>query len=131
MDKLQELIQKVLRSHPEVKLCVVFGSIAAGKASADSDLDIGVAAAQPLSADEYLELIEEFSSETNREIDLVDLTTASGPILKQALSTGIVMQNSDKSLYASLISRMLFNQADMMPYYDRILRERRSRFINE
>jgi predicted nucleotidyltransferase len=131
MDKLQELIQKVLRSHPEVKLCVVFGSIAAGKASADSDLDIGVAAAQPLSADEYLELIEEFSSKTNREIDLVDLTTASGPILKQALSTGIVMQNSDKSLYASLISRMLFNQADMMPYYDRILRERRSRFINE
>lgn len=131
MDKLQELIRKVLHRHPEVKLCIVFGSTAAGKASPDSDLDIGIAAEQPLSAERYLELVEEFSAETNHEIDLVDLMTATGVIAKQAMSRGVVVQNIDKSLYAKLISRMLFNQADMMPYYDRILRERRGRFINE
>jgi predicted nucleotidyltransferase len=131
MDKLRELIRNVLNHHPDVKLCIIFGSIAAGKESADSDLDIAVAAEQPLSADSCLELIEEFSAATNREIDLVDLTTATGPISRQALSTGVVVQNVNKSLYARLISRMLFNQADMMPYYDRILRERRKRFLNE
>jgi uncharacterized protein len=131
MEKIQALIRKVLALHPDIKLCIVFGSIAADKASQVSDLDIAVAAEQSLSAEKYLELMEEFSSAANREVDLVDLTAASGPILKQALSTGLVVQNNDKDLYARLISRMLFNQADMMPYYDRILRERRERFINE
>ncbi len=131
MDKIQDPIRKVLNRHPKVKLCIVFGSVAAGKASSESDLDIAVAAEQPLSADEYLALVEEFSTETNRRIDLVDLAAATIPISKQVLSTGVLVQNHDKDLYARLISRMLFDQADMMPYYDRILRERRRRFINE
>ena len=131
MEKLQVLIRRVLHRYPDIKLCIVFGSTAAGKASFDSDLDIAVAAEQPLSGGKCLELIEELSAATNREIDLVDLMTATGPISKQALSTGVVVQNLNKSLYAGIISRMLFNQADMMPYYERILRERRRRFINE
>jgi predicted nucleotidyltransferase len=131
MDRIQELIRNVLTCHKDIKLCIVFGSIAAGKASTDSDLDIAVAADQPLSVDTHLKLVEEFSAATNREIDLVDLMTATGLISKQALSTGVVVQNHDKDLYARLISRMLFNQADMMPYHDRILQERRRRFLNE
>ncbi len=131
MDKLRESIREVLERHPDIMLCTVFGSVATGKASPGSDLDIAVAAGKPLSSEEYLELIAEFADVSNREIDLVDLMTATGPILKQALSTGAIVQNLDKSLYANLISRMLFNEADMMPYYDRILRERRRRFINE
>ena len=51
-------------------------------------------------------------------------------ILKQALSKGVLVQNLDKALYARLIIRMLYNQADMMPYHYRILRERRERFLN-
>jgi predicted nucleotidyltransferase len=131
MDMLQESIRKALQHRPDIKLCIVFGSLAAGKASIDSDLDIAVAADQPLSSDLYLELLEEFASATNREIDLVDLMTATGPISKQALSTGVVVQNLDKNLYARLISRMLFNEADMMPYYERTLQELRKLFINE
>ena len=131
MDKLRESIRKALERHPDIKLCMVFGSVATGRASAGSDLDIAVAAGKPLSSEKYLELIEEFAAVSNRQIDLVDLMAVMGPILKQALSTGVIVQNLDKSLYANLISRMLFNQADMMPYYDRILRERRRRFINE
>jgi predicted nucleotidyltransferase len=131
MEKLQARIRGVLHRYPDIKLCIVFGSTAAGKASFDSDLDIAVAAEQPLSGGKCLELIEELSAATNRAIDLIDLMTATGPISKQALSTGVVVQNLNKSLYAGIISRMLFNQADMMPYYERILRERRRRFINE
>ena len=126
MEKLRE----VLIRHQEIKLCILFGSIARDKSSSDSDLDIAVAAEQPLSADEYLELSEAFSAATNRKIDLLDLMTASGEILRQALSTGSVVQNLDKNLYARVILRMLFNQTDMMPYYNRTLRERRKRFLN-
>jgi uncharacterized protein len=131
MDSLKELIQGVLIRHPDIKLCIVFGSVAAGKAASGSDIDIAVAAEQPLPGCKYLELVEEFSAALKHEIDLVDLMAATGLISKQALSMGVVMQNLDKNLYARLISRMLFNQADMMPYYDRTLRERRRRFLNE
>lgn len=130
MERLQELLKEVLNRHQDIKLCIAFGSMAAGNASPDSDLDIAVAAEKPLSPDRLLQLSEEFSSETNRETDLVDLMAATGEILKQALSTGIVVQNGDKTLYARLISRMLFNQSDMMPLYYRILQERRRRFLD-
>jgi uncharacterized protein len=130
MEKFRDSLREVLNRFQNIKLCIVFGSVAAGKSSSGSDLDIAVAGERPLSGEEFLELIVAFSEATNREIDLVDLTTATGLILKQALSTGVVVQNLDKNLYARLISRMLFNEADMMPYFHRTLRERRKRFLN-
>ncbi len=130
MDKLRDKLQATLRRHQDIQLCIVFGSTAAGRASSNSDLDIAVAGEQLLNGDRILELVSEFSAATNREIDLVDLMAASGPILKQALTTGKIVMNRDKSLYAKIILRMLFNEADWMPYYHRILRERRERFLN-
>lgn len=130
MDPLHETLRKVLANHPSVRLCTVFGSTAAGKAAKGSDLDLAIAAAEPLTAEERLELLEALSAATGRTVDLIDLMTESGPILKQALSKGVIVQNSDKLLYARLMSRMLFAEADMMPYYHRILRERRERFLH-
>jgi len=130
MDPLYETLRTILGCHPSVRLCVVFGSTASGKATSGSDLDLAVAADEPLTAEKRLELLEAVSAATGRTVDLIDLMTESGPILKQALSKGVIVQNSDKLLYARLISRMLFAEADMMPYYHRILRERRERFLN-
>jgi uncharacterized protein len=131
MEGLSGKLQKVLSRFPEVKLCILFGSMASGKSSRSSDVDIAVAAEEALAVDRRLDLLEALSQATGREVDLVDLTTAWGPILPQVLSRGVVVQNLDRQLYARLISRMLFNQADMMPYYERTLRERRERFLNE
>ena len=130
MEQIKEILRGVLSRFPDIRLCIIFGSAASGKGSPASDLDVAVAATEALSADRRLELIEALSAASTREIDLIDLMAAAGPILGQALSKGVVVQNRDKGLYAGLISRMLFNQADMMPYYDRILRERRKRFLN-
>jgi uncharacterized protein len=130
MEKLKQTLRAVLGHFPDVQLCMVFGSAASAKMSAGSDLDVAVAAAGPLSSEMRLKLIEALSTAANREIDLVDLRAVSGPILRQALSKGTVVQNRDKTLYANLISRMLLDQADVMPYYERTLRERRERFFN-
>jgi uncharacterized protein len=129
-EKLKQTLRAVLGHFPEVQLCMVFGSAASAKMSAKSDLDVAVAAARPLSSEMRLKLIEALSTAVNREIDLVDLRAVSGPIMRQALSKGTVVQNRDKTLYASLISRMLLDQADVMPYYERTLRERRERFFH-
>lgn len=130
MEKLQESLRNTLKHFKDIKLCILFGSVAAGKDSPGSDLDIGVAGEHPLSEDAFLKLMEAFSDTTNRDIDLIDFMAVSGPVLKKALTTGRIILNLDKNLYARLISRMLFDEADMMPYYHRTLRERRRRFLN-
>jgi uncharacterized protein len=129
MARLEEAIRAVLSCFPEVQLCIVFGSAASGTATARSDLDVAISAAGPLAADRRLELIEALSASIDHDIDLVDLMAASGPILRQILSKGVIVQNREKALYARLISRMLLDQADMMPLYDRVLKERRRRFL--
>jgi uncharacterized protein len=130
MAQLKETLRKIVSRFPDVRLCILFGSAASGAMSDGSDLDIAVAAPQPLSAEMRLALMEAIATATGRVIDLIDLMAVSGPILRQILSKGMIVQNRDKTLYASLISRMLFNQADMMPYYERTLRERRERFFH-
>jgi predicted nucleotidyltransferase len=130
MEKYKKTILKTINSFEEIELCIVFGSVPSGKASPESDLDIAVAGKHSLSEEKYLELIAALSGSTHREIDLIDLNAVNGPILKKALSTGVVILNRDKNLYARLISRMLFDEADMMPYFHRTLEERRKRFLN-
>ncbi len=130
MQDLDEKLRAVLRRHPEIRLCLLFGSHASGLSKPDSDVDIAVAGAQALSPEARLNLIEEFSAVTNREVDLIDLLADTGPIMNKALSGAVVIQNADKALYAGIISRMLFLEADLMPYHYRILKERRERFLN-
>jgi len=129
-EDLKDQLLSAIERHPFIRLCIVFGSTASGRAGAQSDLDVAVAAEAPLSPEARLALLESFIEVTGREVDLVDLTTENGPILKQALSRGVIVRNADRSMYARLISRMLFAEADMMPYYQRILRDRRERFIH-
>ena len=95
MERSRDSIRAVLSRYPEVQLCIVFGSAASGTATACSDLDVAVAAERPLAAGRRLELIEALSAATNRDIDLVDLMAASGPILKQVLSKGAILQKPE------------------------------------
>jgi hypothetical protein len=48
----------------------------------------------------------------------------SGPILRQALSKGSVIINKAPRLLAGLIKKMWYDEADMMPNYKRIVRQR-------
>ena len=127
---LKSKILNSLKQYPMIKLCLLFGSAAKGPLRFDSDIDIAVAADRTLSSQEKLSLIEDLAIQLKRGVDLIDMQQVSGYILQQALSTGKIICNKDKNLYAFLIKKMWYNQADMMPYYDMILRKRRERFLN-
>lgn len=126
---LYERIADLLAQDPAMKLGIVFGSLPAGRATPDSDLDLGVAAATPLDAAAKTRLIEALAGLCGRPIDLVDLQAVSGPLLQQVLTRGKLIYCTDRLLYAAIIRTMLFNQSDMMPYYDRILAKRRKAWI--
>lgn len=125
---LNDRIRQVLISHGGIRLAILFGSLAAGRATPESDLDLAVLMETPLSAETRMALIGALSQAIGRPVDLIDLRTAGASVLGQILKHGIRLFGSDRD-YAELIKRHLFEEADFMPYRRRILTERRQAWI--
>lgn len=123
-------IRAVLARHPELRLAILFGSMAAGGANPTSDIDLAVAAERSLNSDEKMALIAELAEATGRSIDLIDLLTVGGALLGQIVRHGLRILGTDER-YAQLIKHYLFEEADFMPYYRRILEERRTAWIGK
>lgn len=123
-------LKEMLRDEPGLVLAILYGSAAAGKMRKDSDVDIALLFGRPLNADKKMELIARLETVLQREVDLVDLFSLNGTILKQILSKGCVLVQSAPGVLAGLVQRMIYNQADMMPYVSRTLKERQQRFIH-
>jgi len=117
-------IKAVLEHHPEIETAIVFGSVAAGRARYDSDIDLAIDAQQPMSREQKIALIDDLAEATGRPIDLIDLQVVGEPLLGQILKRGKRLLGSDES-FAELIMRHLIAEEDFMPYYRRILAERR------
>lgn len=120
----------LLNGFPRLRAAYLFGSLASGKARPDSDLDIAVLASSPLTQEEKLALIGELATLTGRPVDLVDLATVGEPLLGQVLLHGRRLLGSDLE-HAWLIRRHVFEQADFVPYRNRILAERRRAWIGK
>ena len=123
-------MREVLAGFPELILALVFGSVAKGLQRIDSDLDIAVVAKQALTADEKIVIISALAEKTGRPVDLVDLKEVGEPLPGQIVQHGRRLLGSDGE-YGRLISRHLFEQADFMPYRNRILAERRAAWIGK
>ncbi|MBK7719790.1 MAG: nucleotidyltransferase domain-containing protein [Simplicispira sp.] len=76
-------LREVLSHFPYVGLAVLFGSVAAGRARADSDLDVAVSAGRSLTAPEMLHMTQALAEKTGRPVDLIDLASVSAPLLGQ------------------------------------------------
>jgi predicted nucleotidyltransferase len=73
---------------PELEAVYVFGSAAAGTALPESDLDLAVLAAAPIEPGERFELAGDLARVVGREVDLVDLRSASDVLRVQAIAHG-------------------------------------------
>jgi uncharacterized protein len=123
-----EMITAVLARHPHIEQAILFGSLATDKARPDSDLDLAVGGAAPLTPEESRALIADLAENLGRPVDLIDLATVGEPLLGQILRHGRRVLGSDER-YARLLSRHLFDMADFAPYRSRILAERRRAWI--
>jgi predicted nucleotidyltransferase len=123
-------IRAVVESFGFVKLAVVFGSVARGQHGPGSDLDLAVLCDQALGTSRKIALIDALALASGRPIDLIDLKTVGQPLLNQIVRHGLLLLGS-RDLWAQLIYRNLVDQADFVPLRDRILRERRERWIGK
>ena len=127
---IDDQLREVLTSFPQITLAILFGSVANGKANAQSDLDLAVIAAKPLQAAEKIQIIEALAMATGRPIDLVDVHFAPQPLTGQVFKHGRRIMGSDTA-YAQLLYRHLIEQADFGPLRNRILTERRQAWIGK
>ena len=126
---VQAAIEQVLARHPSIVVAILFGSLGAGHSRNDSDLDLAVASTSPLSSQTRLQLIEELAVGLGQPVDLIDLDQTHGPLLQQILTKGRLLLCTDRTRYADLLLRVVYEEADVMPYYRRILAERRRAWI--
>ncbi|KIH75378.1 Predicted nucleotidyltransferase [Geoalkalibacter ferrihydriticus] len=129
LDQMIDIINHTLSDFPEVRFSTLFGSAAQQRLTTRSDVDIAVAGKQKLNVDTKVRLSQALSSALKREVDLVDLQDVSGLILEQALCQAVIVKNADHELYARLLKRLWYNQADMMPYVRQILEHRSAQWL--
>ena len=122
------VIINALENFPGLHTVILFGSIASGKANMDSDLDLAVDFGKTMSAQQKIKLISNLAEATGRPIDLIDLASVGEPLLGQILQGGKRLIGSNRD-FAVLLSKHLGNEADFMPYYRRLLKQRRKAWI--
>lgn len=125
---MHERIKRALETCADIRFAVVFGSMASGRQRPDSDLDIAVLADRPLSAERHVALIDALARASGRAVDLIDLKTVGQPLLHQIMQHGKRVLGSSET-WASLMYRNLLDCADFVPLQERLLRERRQRWI--
>lgn len=110
-DPLQSLF---LEQHP-LQVVLKIGSYGTARQRPDSDVDLAVSAGRPLSSEERLQLIRAVAGITRRPVDLIDLETVHGLILKQALRHGVSLIPPNPATLEKLLKRMIYEQEDLNP----------------
>ncbi|MEK6790022.1 MAG: nucleotidyltransferase domain-containing protein [Pseudomonadota bacterium] len=106
-----------------ISTVIVFGSAASNTLRFDSDLDIALQMAQPLTNEQRIQLVEALALATGRAVDLIDLRTVGEPLRGAILQGGIRLHGSHED-YADIMRRHVYDMEDFMPYIDRLHRER-------
>lgn len=91
---LSEYIRKAV---PGLIALYQFGSQAKGTARPASDIDLAILSREPMPNLRRFELAQELATQLHRDVDLVDLRTASAVMKMQVLSTGTCLVSQDES----------------------------------
>ena len=92
-----------------------------------SDIDLAIMTDTPVSDCFKRQLIETISAELGCPVDIVNVNEAPEPILGEVLKGQRLL--GDDTAYAQLLTRHLLHTADFIPLRERILKERRDRWI--
>ena len=122
-------VREVLQRQPDIELACVFGSFAQGRQTRASDIDVAVAAREPIGPQRRLALNDAIASVAGRPVDLVDLHRAGPLVLTQALTRGKRIVKRDPNVLARLLVKMWYLNADLMPLVRMIHDRRRERFL--
>jgi predicted nucleotidyltransferase len=118
-----------LASVAEIRLALVYGSFAKGKATDSSDVDIAIAGDAPFSMDLLMRVRDDLALLFARDVDLIDLAQVEGLILHRAVTRSLVLKR-DSALFANYLCKALAFHEDFLPYMRRMRRVKIGKFAN-
>lgn len=95
--KLAGVTKSICRAVPSTLAVYIFGSQATGTATPDSDVDIAVLAAEPMTPSTRWELSQTLAIQLGKDVDVVDLRQASTVLRIQVLGTGELLLEVDRA----------------------------------
>jgi len=107
---MNDKIREILSKFPQIVFATIFGSAVSGRITSLSDVDIAIAGERELPYETRIDLCVSLSRALNREVDLIDLHTVNGLILKEALCSGTIIYRRNPAIYAGLLKKMWYNQ---------------------
>lgn len=113
---------------PDLQIAVLFGSMAHGQGTWNSDLDVAVQMGKPLSSDQKIALIDHLAGVFARPIDVIDLREVGQPLLDEIVSKGVMVKGGAAEK-GDLLFKSIMMQEDFGHYQQRILEGRRNRWI--
>jgi len=113
---VEKALRDILVHRPEVRLVLLFGSRAQGRATESSDVDLAVEGDHP---DTY-RLARELSLSLGKEADVVDLARAGYPLLKAVLRDGEVVYQRRPGAAAGWRSRTIAQLETDRPWFERM-----------
>ena len=123
-------VRDVLQRQPDIEFACIFGSFAEGRQTPASDIDVAIAAREPIDSQRRLALNDAIADAAGRPVDLVDLQRAGPLVLTQALTRGKRILKRDSGVLARLLVKMWYLNADLMPLVRMIQDTRRKRFLH-
>ena len=124
---LRERLRAAFAKGPPLRLVVLFGSQARGRAVEGSDFDIGIMPIDPmLSLHEELALGSSLSEITGTEVDIVRLDSAPPLLCAEIARDGVCLFEAEKGVFAAFradaISQWIDFDAAIAPHRARFLR---------
>ena len=98
LEGIRAAVATIRAAMPDVQAIYRFGSMTAGTAGPDSDLDLAVLGPHPLDPMVRFDLQEQLASVVRRSVDLVDLRAASPVMAMQVLAAGELLHDSAPDL---------------------------------
>ena len=106
----------VFAKWPQVRVAILFGSLARGAGRPDSDVDIAIDAPEI----DFLALGAELGSVLDRLVDVVPLAQASIPLYEHLVRDGVVIHEGAPGAGALWRSRTLAMLETDRPWFDRM-----------
>lgn len=119
LDELRGRLTGALGAHPEVRLAFLFGSSVTKGPDLARDIDVAVAFRRPIRLLEQTDLAARLEDVIGRDVDLVDLDTASTVLRWEVVRTGIPVGAADPGDVVTFRARVPLEYFDLQPFLER------------
>lgn len=113
---LLEPLRRALHGRKDVRLALLFGSQARGRARAGSDADVAVLAPGA----DLLSLAADLSLAAGMEVDVVSLQDAGYPLLNAVLRDGILLHEGEPWAEADWRTKAILQTETDRPWFERM-----------